>query len=225
MPLPAAFPKKETTINGPRTRRWMLTAGECREFLAHRIARMGIDVAQSPYNLVRLRPEGSFILACLDGEGRMFLEGRWQRVAAGELCLAPPRVLNALHSALCHHYISLVQRLAQRAATPWRTTSRVNDIWEFVASHLADEWTLPMLANRCHLSPEHLRQLCQREFGRTPMDHMAYMRMLRAKELLETTNDKVEVIASAVGYRIGTVFSRAFVRFVGVLPTHYRQQR
>ncbi|MCE9519115.1 MAG: AraC family transcriptional regulator [Verrucomicrobia bacterium] len=243
---------------------------------------MGIDLAQEPYNRVRLRPEGSFILACLEGEGRMFLEGRWQRVASGDLCLAPPRVLNALHAmpgkkwifawlrydeppfvkplvgadsplrlrddseqighairglrleweragdrdaALCHHYISLIQRLAQRAAGPWRTTSRVNDIWEFVASHLAETWTLPLLAQRCHMSPEHLRRLCLQELGRTPMDHMAYMRMLRAKNLLETTNDKVEAIASSVGYRSGTVFSRAFLRYVGVLPTQYRDQR
>ncbi len=32
----------------------------------------------------------------VDGEGRVLLEGRWQRVGPGTMCLAPPRVLNAL---------------------------------------------------------------------------------------------------------------------------------
>ena len=47
---------------------------------------------------MRLAPSGSFFLACLEGEGRVLLEGRWERVTAGSLCLAPPRVLNAFHA-------------------------------------------------------------------------------------------------------------------------------
>ncbi|MCX6858380.1 MAG: helix-turn-helix transcriptional regulator, partial [Verrucomicrobia bacterium] len=203
-------------------------------------------------------------------------------VTAGELCLAPPRVLNALHAvpgkkwvyawvryeeppfvkpmvgadsplrlrsgceqlghaitglraewergpersaALCHHYVSLVQGHAQRLASTWRTSSRVAAIWEKVSVSLAEDWTLQTLAEHCHMSPEHLRRLCRRELGRTPMDHLAYMRIQSAKELLETTNDKVDVIACAVGYRHATVFSRAFARYVGESPARYREQR
>ena len=272
----------ETTINGPRTRIWLIRAGECAELQLQRIARLGIHVAHAPYQRVRLRPSGSFILACLEGEGRVLLDGRWQRVMAGDVCLAPPRVLNALYAvrgkrwvyawvryeeppfvkplvgadsplrlrsesdqlaqaitglraewergqernaALCHHYVSLIQGLAQRLASPWHTSSRVASIWEKVSGSLATDWTLQSLAQHCHMSPEHLRRLCRRELGRTPMDHLAYMRMQRAKELLETTNDKMELVASAVGYRSATVFSRAFARYVGVLPARYREQR
>jgi AraC-like DNA-binding protein len=275
-------PGRETTINGARTRRWVLTDAECPELKVHRIARLGIDRAWAPYQRVRLRPSGSFLLACMEGEGRMYLEGRWQRVGAGQLCLAPPRAANALHAiagkpwvfawlryeeplavkplvgaesplrlrdssepiaaaigglraewqreggaqaAICHHWISLVQLLAERAASPWRSGTRVRAIWEVVASRLGEDWTLGSLAEGCHMSPEHLRRLCQRELGRTPMAHLATMRMLRAKELLETGDDKIEAIAAEVGYRSAAVFSRAFVRWVGVTPGQYRQQR
>ena len=89
---------KETTIDGPRTRRWSVDARQCAELAGHHIAWLGMDTVHAPYRRVRLAPSGSFFLACLDGEGCVFLEGRWQRVTAGQLCLAPPRVLNAFHA-------------------------------------------------------------------------------------------------------------------------------
>lgn len=280
MPLPRL--DQETTIDGPRTRIWLINASEFAELRLQRIARLGIHVAHAPYQRVRLRPSGSFILACLEGEGRVLLEGRWQRVVAGQVCLAPPRVLNALHAvpgkrwvyawvryeeppfvkpvvgaesplrlrsgteqlgqaisglrtewergdqrsaALCHHYVCLIQGLVRRFTSPWQTSSRLALFWEKVAGTLAQDWTLQSLAGHCHMSPEHLRRLCQRELGRSPMDHLAYMRIQRAKELLEGTDDKVDQIAHEVGFRSGTVFSRSFIRYVGMSPAQYRAKR
>ena len=42
-------------------------------------------------------PQG-FVLACVSGEGSILLDGRWQRVKPGMVCLAPPRVLNAFEA-------------------------------------------------------------------------------------------------------------------------------
>ena len=88
----------ETTINGPRTRRWVLECGECAEFHAHRIARLGLEEAVAPYRRVRVAPAGSFFLATTEGEGRILLDGKWQRITAGSLFMAPPRVLNAFYA-------------------------------------------------------------------------------------------------------------------------------
>jgi len=277
---PAALPPKETTINGPRTRLWALEAGDCPELKAHRIARLGIDVAAAPYTRVRIRPAGSFILASIAGEGRMLLEGRWQRVRAGELCMAPPRVLNALHAApgkswtfawlrydepyfvkplvgadsplrlrhggealarvlgglraewlaereppMIHHWVCLAHGLARRLAQPWRSSSRVAKVWETVSRDLTTDWKLSTLARACSLSAEHLRRLCLRELGRTPMEHVAYMRMQRAQELLESGDGKLEAVAADVGYKSAAVFSRAFARCVGMTPSQYRNRR
>ena len=64
----------------------------------HRIARFGLDEALPPYRRVRMSPTGSFVLACVSGEGSILLDGRWQRVKPGMVCLAPPRVLNAFEA-------------------------------------------------------------------------------------------------------------------------------
>ncbi len=271
---------KETTIDGARTRRWSLDATQCSELAVHRIAWLGIDTVAAPYQRVRLSPSGSFVLATLGGEGRVWLEGRWQRVGAGSVCLAPPRVLNAFHAmpgrswtfawvryeepagirplvgansplrlaqgaaelgrvlaglrvewegacdvALAHHWVSLAHGFVGRFVRPWRGDSRISKLWSAVAAELAADWKLSTLAQHCRLSPEHLRRVCRRELGRTPMEHVTYMRMQHAQDLLEEHDEKLDAIAPRVGYRSAVVFSRAFIRCVGMTPSHYREQR
>lgn len=270
---------EETTIDGPLTRRWRVEAKDCPEFAAHHIARLGIEIAHYPYSRVRLRPAGSFFLACLEGEGRVRLEGRWQRVFAGSLCMAPPRVLNALFApteerwvyawvlydeppwmrplvgssspmrvenaaqqlglaingfraeweserdpAQLHHWVSLVHSLTRRHARRWHTGSRAANLWEIVVRELHTDWKLSSLAARCNMSAEHLRRLCLKELGRTPMAHVTYMRIQRAQELLEISDDKLEVIAAQVGYHSARAFARAFSQCIGMSPSEYRDR-
>ena len=267
-------------MDGPRTRLWKLEARDCPELSSHHIARLGWDDAGPRYRRVRLVPAGSFLLGCAEGEGRILLDGRWQRVAAGTVCMAPPRVLNAFHAVpgrrfvfawvryeepawvqplvgaaspvrsaeggaefarviaglraewagaraprVVHHWLSLVQELATRFARPWQADDRLWKLWEQVGAELAAPWSLVTLAGRAHLSAEHLRRLCVKTLGRSPMQHVTYMRMQYARQLLETTDDKLEVLAPLVGYESALVFSRAFKRWVGLSPTEYRGRR
>ncbi len=270
---------QETTVDGARTRRWSLAAAQCAELETHHIGWLGIDTVYSPYSRVRLAPSGSFFLATLEGEGRVWLEGRWQRVTGGSLCLAPPRVLNAFHAVpgkrwtfawvryeeapwtkplvgagsplrmaqgaeelgrvlaglraewegernaeMVRHWVGLAHGLALRRARPWQSGSRVGALWKTVARDLTTDWKLGTLAAECALSAEHLRRLCRRELGRTPMEHVTYMRVQRAQALLATTEDKLDAIAPQVGYHSAVVFSRAFVRCTGMTPTQYRER-
>ncbi len=40
---------RDTTINGPKTQRWILENSECVEFNLHRMARLGMELAVHPY--------------------------------------------------------------------------------------------------------------------------------------------------------------------------------
>jgi AraC-like DNA-binding protein len=270
---------KETTIDGPRTKVWRLLAEECPELSSHRIARLGWDLGGPRYERVRLQPTGSFILACIEGEGRILLDGRWQRVTAGTVCMAPPRVLNAFRSVpgkkfefvwvryeeppwlkpligaaspvrttgggdlarsiaglraeweqardpkVIHHWASLIHAFTSRLASPWQHGDRLWKLWDEVAKDPAAPWSLSILAARAHFSAEHLRRLCMKELGRSPMHHVTYLRMQHAQHLLETTDDKLEVVAPLVGYDSALVFSRAFKRWIGLTPSEYRTRR
>ena len=49
-----------------------------------------------PFEVGRGDPSGTFMLACLDGEGVVLADGQWKRIRAGQACLLPPFVMNAL---------------------------------------------------------------------------------------------------------------------------------
>ncbi|GEP43751.1 helix-turn-helix transcriptional regulator [Brevifollis gellanilyticus] len=268
----------ETTLDGPRPRRWVVEASECAEMSTHRIARLGMDEALPPYRRVRMAPAGSFVLACVSGAGEILLDGRWQRVKPGMVCLAPPRVLNAFYATgrerwsfawirydepsfvtpvvgaaspvmptdqaegilrlitgfrsewqgereprMLHHWLELLHGTVRRMAHPWRSQEpRVARLWGDVEQDLKRDWTLAELAHRSHCSPEHLRRLCMKELGRSPMQHLTCLRMERARQLLEASHDKLEVVAESVGYANAAIFSRVFKRWVGVAPGEYR---
>ena len=61
----------------------------------HHIAHVGIADAAAPYEIVRLNLGGTYLLACFEGRGRIFLDGGWRVLRAGECCLAPPHALLA----------------------------------------------------------------------------------------------------------------------------------
>ena len=65
---------------------------------------------------------------------------------------------------------------------------------------LDEEWTLDRLASAAHLSKEHLRRLCSSSLGRAPIQHVAFLRMHYAAELLATTDQTIAQIAQQVGY-------------------------
>lgn len=96
--MPDSSPLIETTIDGPKTVRWVLETAECKALAAQRIARLGIDSAVAPYSRVRLQPGGSFLMVGIEGSGRVLLDGRWQTIGKGTACMAPPRVVNAFHA-------------------------------------------------------------------------------------------------------------------------------
>lgn len=113
--------------------------------------------------------------------------------------------------------------------TAWRVSAgsehavRLGRAWEAVDADPAYPWDLSELARRIDLSPEHLRRLCHRHLGRTPMEHVTRLRMRRAATLLTSTQMKVDVIAGSVGYADRFGFSVAFKRHLGVTPAEYRR--
>lgn len=92
------LPAQDITIDGAKSVRWVLEAGQCKALAQPRIARLGIDDAVAPYERVRLHPHGSFLMICVEGSGRVLLDGRWQTIGKGVACMAPPRVPNAFHA-------------------------------------------------------------------------------------------------------------------------------
>ncbi len=141
-------------------------------------------------------------------------------------------VLGLLHECsktaqptVIHHWIELIHSYVLRFAQPLEHDDRLRLLWKRFAAHLAEDWTLARLAREAGYSREHLRRLCRRQLGRSPMHQITYLRMRRAAELLATTEKTVEAVAREVGYHNPFVFSNAFTKWIGWRPSEYRRKK
>lgn len=128
-------------------------------------------------------------------------------------------------ASLIQEWTDLVHAYVLRFAQPTDQTDQLRLLWERVAVALGDEWSLTRLAREAGYSNEHLRRLCQRQMGRSPMHQVTYLRMRRAAELLTTTEQTIEVISQTVGYQNPFVFSNAFTKWIGWRPSEYRRKK
>lgn len=126
---------------------------------------------------------------------------------------------------LMQEWADLIHAYVLRFAQPSDQPDQLRLLWERVVAHLEDAWTLGRLATEAGYSNEHLRRLCRRQLGRSPMHQVTYLRMRRAAELLASTEMTIESIALEVGYQNPFVFSNAFTKWIGWRPSEYRRKK
>lgn len=267
-------------------RAWLGEAPVCPQLSQMNIAHVGVMDAVFPFKVVRSYQSGTFMFACSAGRGEVLIDGRWTSIGAGEACLLPPFVENAiravepkqpligteapwtyawvrylespehfpiisskspvkgafaadvlvravqgLHSEACCEpsspaqvqlWIKLVHNYVLSFAQPSQGDERLWRLWQVIESDLARPWTISAMAEIASMSREHLRRVATREIGRSPLQHVIFLRMQKASHLLATTNDKIEAIAREVGYRNPFTFSTTFKKWIGRRPSEHR---
>lgn len=132
---------------------------------------------------------------------------------------------SAAQPGLIQAWVGLVQGYVERFANPLDQPDQLKLLWERVASDLAADWSLRRLEAEAGYSSEHLRRLCRRQLGRSPMHQVTYLRMKRAAELLVSTDQTIGAICQEVGYQNPFVFSNSFTKWVGWRPSEYRRKK
>ncbi len=84
-------------------------------------------------------------------------------------------------------------------------------------------WSLDELAREAGLSRSTLAERFTHLVGIPPMQYLAHWRMQLASTLLSGTATGLAEVAERVGYGSEAAFSRAFKRYVGMAPAHWRQ--
>lgn len=282
----------DVTIHSPRTkmrgvvgpnvemRPWLRDFPVCNALNQYQIIHVGFQETWAPMRIVRTKQTTTYFLACIEGRGRVLIDGRWRICREGYASLLPAHTLNAfeaipgvrwgfcwvcyqrpigqrpigdstspvmarfeplpLRSAilglmyecngpgqptLMQEWADLIHAYVLRFAQPSDHPDQLRLLWERVANQLADEWSLARLAREAGYSNEHLRRLCRRQLGRSPMHQVTYLRMRRAAELLATTEKTIESIAFEIGYHNPFVFSNAFTKWIGWRPSEYRRKK
>jgi len=116
-------------------------------------------------------------------------------------------------------WAQLVHLHARRIVAPPESDARLARLWSSVDADLAFDWDLETLANLAETSTEHLRRLCVKRLGRSPMRHVTELRMRRAAALLAAHDYSVHQVARMVGYENPFAFSTAFKRCLKLSPS------
>src|SRR5260370_22047817 len=83
-------------------------------------------------------------------------------------------------------------------------------------------WTLPKLAELCHMSRPTFARHFDEAIGRSASDVLTEIRMALAGRKLAQTRLSVAEIGEAVGYQSEAAFQRVFKRQVGMTPAQWR---
>lgn len=121
-----------------------------------------------------------------------------------------------------YQWLELIYDYVKGFAGSFRGDERVARLWDSVNQRLSYGWDMKSLGRESGLSFEHLRRLCLREIGRTPMNHLTHLRIQQAVRLIAESDAKLADIARQVGFANGNSFAAAFKKCTGHPPSHFR---
>lgn len=93
----------------------------------------------------------------------------------------------------------------------------------YLDAHFHEPLRIEQVAASVFLSPDRFTEVFVRVMGRTPRDYLRYIRLERAKLLLQTTGLSVSEVGAQSGWGEAAYFTRAFRAATGTTPSRYRK--
>jgi AraC-like DNA-binding protein len=93
---------------------------------------------------------------------------------------------------------------------------------QYIDRHLAHDLSNATLARVCGVSEDHFIRVFRRNVGQTPAQYTLDRRVTAAAHRLVFSDDKIDAIAHAAGFRDRFYFTRVFARRMGLPPAAYR---
>lgn len=88
-------------------------------------------------------------------------------------------------------------------------------------NYMSSELCIGDISKETLINQTYLRSMFKQETSLTITEYITKYRMTKAKELIETTDDKLSTIAEKVGFNDVSYFSKAFKKFYGVSPKSF----
>jgi transcriptional regulator GlxA family with amidase domain len=95
---------------------------------------------------------------------------------------------------------------------------------EWIAHHYREPAPVAAMVRLSGLAERTFNRRFQAATAMSPLDYVHTLRLEEAKQMLESGDEPVEVVANEVGYEDAGFFSRLFVRKVSLTPTQYRRR-
>lgn len=91
-----------------------------------------------------------------------------------------------------------------------------------IESDLSAEYDFSAIAQKQGISISYFRILFKSNTGLSPLEYLSRVRVLRALELLQTTQSTVAEIAEQVGIHDPNYFARMFKKLIGYPPSYFK---
>ncbi|MEM1081438.1 MAG: helix-turn-helix transcriptional regulator [Pseudomonadota bacterium] len=116
-----------------------------------------------------------------------------------------------------------VVKLPKMAITGGLSAAHRRSTLNQITDRLGKKITLVELADAVHLSPYHFARMFKLSFGETPARFVDWMRIERAKALLNR-KWSLSAISAELGYSHQSHMTQHFKHWVGVTPARYRAE-
>lgn len=97
-------------------------------------------------------------------------------------------------------------------------------VQQHIHAHSAEAQTILDLAARSGLAERTFQRRFAKATGFRPTEYLQHVRIMKARDALESTNRPVDQIAWSVGYADPAAFRKIFQRQTGMGPSQYRQK-
>ncbi|MBQ1931657.1 MAG: response regulator [Lachnospiraceae bacterium] len=105
-----------------------------------------------------------------------------------------------------------------------RSVDKIEAVLSYVEEHYCDNISISSLSAHFDLTPNYLSTLLKNRLGTKFTDHLTYLRIAHAKELLLTTKLSVKEITEQVGYYSQSHFTKLFMEKEGCTPAEFRNR-
>lgn len=94
---------------------------------------------------------------------------------------------------------------------------------DYINNNLAENVSLEKMSSICNLSPCYFSKVFKREIGVNFISYVNYIKINKAKEMLENTDTPVLNVALDLGFEDCGYFIRVFKKSQGITPKKYRE--
>lgn len=109
-----------------------------------------------------------------------------------------------------------------KAPVPIRQAEGLDPLLAWMVEHVDQDHAIEELARRVHMSPRTFARRFRAETGSTPHRWMTNQRVLLAQQLLEETDEPVDVIAGRCGFGSAATLRHHFGQWLGTTPQAFR---
>lgn len=103
-------------------------------------------------------------------------------------------------------------------------TQKIKKIYKLITTDLQHHYTIESLASKYSLSQTTLKKAFKEMYGDPINTFLKKYKLNKARDLLITSDMKIESIAFSIGYKSPGKFSMSFKKQIGLTPIEYRSQ-